>query len=41
MWAEVLVRVKEASGQTVDIDYLRKRADEEDVRDFFDKIIEG
>jgi hypothetical protein len=41
MWAELLVKVKEAAGQTIDIDYLRKRADKEDVRDFLDKIIGG
>lgn len=39
MWAEVLVRVKEATGQALDIDYLRKRAKEEELEVFLKKIL--
>ncbi|RME63361.1 MAG: hypothetical protein D6778_09735 [Nitrospirae bacterium] len=39
MWAEVLVRVKEATGQEIDVEYLRKRATQEGLEELLQKVL--
>ena len=39
MWAKVLLGVKRRLGRKIDLTYLQKRADEEDTKDFLNKIL--
>ncbi|GBE01879.1 hypothetical protein BMS3Bbin06_00702 [bacterium BMS3Bbin06] len=41
MWAKVLVRVKDAMGEAVDLEYLRKRAASEQIEELLDKVLKN
>ena len=38
-WARVLLGVKRRLGEKVDVSYLRRRANEEEIADFLDKVL--
>lgn len=40
LWTRVLIKVKEATGESLDVKYLKKRAKEEEIEDYLLKLLE-